>query len=88
MNITKQLLTGVILSVAATAANATIVDFKSLLGGSERGEQPLIVDIMTINGYYDNGATKTLEYAYLDENWGGLGVCKELEENVFQIQIL
>lgn len=82
MTKTKQFLSGLVLTLAATAASATIIDFKTLANQSERGEQDYSpVAGVTINGYYDDGSGKSKVYAYLDKGWGGLGVCKNIDAN-------
>ena len=80
MKLTKYLITGLLFSMFATSANAIIVDFRTMAnGGNERGEAPLTVGAMTINGLYNNGANTG--YAYLDSGWGGLGVCQTIDVN-------
>ena len=82
MNFTKQILTGLILTIAATAAGATVIDFKAIANQSERGEQDWSpVAGVTINGFYNDGLNTNKVYAYLDSAWGGLGVCKSIDLN-------
>jgi len=79
MKLTKQLLSGLALAIAATAASATTIDFKAIANSGEFGAQDFSpVAGVTINGYYNNGAD--LGYAYLDAFWGGLGVCKIIDQ--------
>jgi len=76
---TKNILMGLALTLASATASATIIDFMAMGNTSEYGAQPLSVDILTINGYYNLG--NGLGNAYLDSNWGGLGVCKVLDSS-------
>jgi len=86
----KRMLVAVSLAVFATGANATIIDFIDLTENSTTGLGESAWETLSWNDGISGGLTLNItgnatndddskQYAYLDWNNGGLGVCKDLQ---------